>query len=311
MEHPEHCGKPGWSRVSEKTEKVSPMGDFYGWHFKRKLTGKDENSGKNGNGFCNGVHVACPSVISFLFWQLPHGTRRHNMKIIHFALCIMIAVVSLPASLYASGPENPVAGSIRRLYALHANNVGSEHSRWFQETVEAILGNRVAPYSTAVDTSSSGFRVLNGNELGMWTGWIQCRNRGVYTIAVNRSGRLGPAWYLCSLWVNGRCVLSAQRGAIASVNVSLHAGFNDICLIAEGSSNIDNHVELTLKRSDSIKDPSVLSPGALWHEDELDEDDEGGDWVPATTSGTSTSTSQPTQRRAPLNWQDFITDYAP
>lgn len=232
------------------------------------------------------------------------------MKTIHFALGIMIAVAILPNSLCASEPEKPAAGSIRRLYALHANNVGSEHSRWFQETVEGILDNRVAPYSTAVDTSSSGFRVLNGNELGMWTGWIQCRNGGIYTIAVNRSGRLGPAWYLCSLWVNGRPVLSARRGAIASVNVSLHAGFNDICLIAEGSSNIDNHVELTLKRSDSIKDPSTLSPGALWHEDELDKDGEDQDWVPAT-SRTSTSTPQPTQRRAPLNWQDYITDYAP
>lgn len=223
---------------------------------------------------------------------------------------IAVALSTLPNSLYASELQNPVAGSIRRLYAVHANNVGSEHSRWFQETVEGILGNQVVPYSTAVDTSSSGFRVLNGNELGMWTGWIQCRNGGIYTIAVNRSGRLGPAWYLCSLWVNGRPVLSAQRGAIASINVSLHAGFNEIRLIVEGSSNIDNHVELTLKRSDSIKDPSVLSPGALWHEDELDEDDGGGDWVPAI-SGTSTSPSQPTQRRAPLNWQDYITDYAP
>lgn len=232
------------------------------------------------------------------------------MKTLHFTLGLLIALALSPNSLYASEPENPAAGSIRRLYALHANNVGSEHSRWFQETVEAILGNRVAPYSTAVDTSSSGFRGLNGNELGMWTGWIQCRNGGIYTIAVNRIGRLGPGWYLCSLWVNGRCVLSAQRGAIASVNVNLHAGFNEIRLISEGSSNMDNHVELTLKRSDSIKDPASLSPGALWHEDELEEDDEDDDWVPAT-SGSSVPAPRPPSGRASFNIGDFLPDYAP
>lgn len=233
------------------------------------------------------------------------------MKAMHLVFAALFAVFAISPVLHAYEPDIPVPGAVRRIYAVHPHNTGSDHERWHQETVEAILAGRIAPYSTSIDSSSGGFRILNGSEIGMWTGWIQCRNGGTYTLVVNRTSSMGAGWYLFSLWVNGRPLASGRRGATTSFNVPLQAGFNEIRLISEGSSGIDNHVELSLKRSDSVKPPSVLSPGALWHEDEPEEEEDGEeDWVPATPAASAPA-PRPAPRRSSFNIGDYLPDYDP
>lgn len=237
------------------------------------------------------------------------------MKLTLLMHTVLLVALAFPCTLFGDELANPAPGAVRRMYALDPNP-GSDHARWHQDNVEAILGGRLAPYSTGVDTSSGGFKVLQGREMGMWTGWVKCRNAGTYTLVANRvsSNGMGP-WFLFSLWINGRPLATAFRGATASFNVQLNAGFNEIRLIAEGANkHWENYVELLLKRSDSLKEPTLLSPGALWHEDEIeDEDDEDGDWVPATGGKHTAPTSapRPAPSRTRIDWRDAITDYAP
>ena len=103
----------------------------------------------------------------------------------------------------------------------------------------------------------------------MWTGFLKRKNGGVFTLVFSTGGNsLSPCY---SLWVNGSQVISAESQTTA-VNVTLNAGFNEFCLIAD--YQIFKDVTVSIKKKDSPSEPKNIDPGDLWHEDVSDEDED-------------------------------------
>lgn len=199
------------------------------------------------------------------------------MKAMHLALAALVAAVAIPGTLCAAELENPAEGAVRRVYGIEVKHGEGRtaHERYLEEfanTAQRIWRGGATPYQTGVDGDSQ-FRTVSSDgwhsEIAMWTGFLKRKNGGVYTIVVNSGG--GNKWPVYSLWVNGRQVVSAGTGTQA-LDVVLAPGFNEICLVM--SSIRKAGVGLTIKRQDSIKEPTSIGPGDLWHEDELDDEDE-------------------------------------
>lgn len=199
------------------------------------------------------------------------------MNIRKATFCALLAVLALPCALTAGELENPVEGAVRRVYGIEIKHGEGRtaHERYlesFANAAQRIMRGGETPYSVGVD-SDSHFRTISPSgwvsEIAMWSGFLKRKNGGPYTIIINSEG--GNKWPVYSLWVNGRLVVSAGTGTIP-VEVVLNPGFNEICLVMNSIRRYG--LELTIKRADSIKEPTSIGPADLWHEDELDDEDD-------------------------------------
>ena len=185
---------------------------------------------------------------------------------------ILAFVGTCPTSVFANAPENPVQGAVQRLYNFGAKGDGKTHRANFQDLSKSIKRGEEPASSTAVDMKDA-FKTASENgfhpDMGMWTGFLKRKRSGVYTLVFSTNG--GNKFPMYSLWINGKQIVDAET-EITAVDVSLNAGFNEVCLIVEGTAK--NHITLTIKKKDSLKEPKNIGPSDLWHEDEPDDEDD-------------------------------------
>lgn len=187
-------------------------------------------------------------------------------------LAAFALVAILSASVLANEPVNPAEGAVRRIYNVMAKGDGKTHQTNFRDLARAIKTGNLTAYSTSADTSDK-FKTNSDSgyhpDFGMWTGFLKRKNSGIYTIVFDTTG--GNKLPMYSLWVNGVQVIDAETETTA-VDVSLYAGFNEVCLVVEGTAKY--HVAISIKKKDSLKEPTNLGPEDLWHEDEPDDEDD-------------------------------------
>ena len=192
------------------------------------------------------------------------------MKLMHLAIAALLAATVAPAA-HAEELENPAEGAVRRVYNFYSIHKHKEeiHKQNFIETSREILAGVKSAYATEVDRGTT-FKSNGREETAMWMGYLKRKNGGEYTLVVDTNGgnRLSPRY---SLWVNDRQVIVAAS-QLTSVDLYLQPGYNKFLLIVDYVNFHD--VRMSLKKKDSIKDPTQIGPGDFWHEDELDDEDE-------------------------------------
>ena len=194
------------------------------------------------------------------------------------ALAALALAAILPTSAIADEPANPVQGAVRKVFNNELKKIGDgpgatrRYYDDFNNTALSIFRGTVAPYSTSIDTDAS-FRVLTKSgirqEFAMWHGFLKRKNGGVYSFVISTTG--GNIYPIYSLWVNGKRVVDFGTETTAK-DVILYPGFNEICLVVSKTKAKD--ISVSIKKADSLKEPTNIGPGDLWHEDEPDDEDD-------------------------------------
>ena len=102
---------------------------------------------------------------------------------------------------------------------------------------------------------------------GVWEGFLKCKRSANCTVLV-RQARYNGCWY--GLFINGKKIVTGPGQTSATVD--LKAGFNHILLVAQ-NAGAHAPVSISLKATDSTREPKPLTPKDLWYDEKPDEGD--------------------------------------
>ena len=163
-------------------------------------------------------------------------------------------------SVTISDPVNPKPGMVFNGYNMRYANVADMPSVF--EKVAAVK-------TTIVADGKFSYEYFKDVEIsqGVWEGFLKCKRSANCTVLV-RQARYNGCWY--GLFINGKKIVTGHGQTSATVD--LKVGFNHILLVAQ---NAGTHapVSISLKATDSTREPKPLTPKDLWYDEKPDEGD--------------------------------------
>ncbi|MBR5625050.1 hypothetical protein IKW72_08655 [bacterium] len=165
----------------------------------------------------------------------------------------LIAEASAPS---IADPVNPKEGMVFKGYYLDVDK---------KSEIPGALEKAAPVKTTVVKTEYFSWNQFSDDTKishGLWEGFLKCKRSAVCTIVIKQDNWQGNA---CILFVNGKKVCSGYGQQ--SVDVEMKAGFNHIKLIA-----YNKPVAMYLSPKGSTKDPKLLSPAIMFHDEKPEED---------------------------------------
>ena len=186
-----------------------------------------------------------------------------STKLMTIALCAMACtaatafaeddlIASATPSATIADPVNPKPGMIFKGYDLRKVNI-SELDKCATVKTTVVADDKF---------SLEKFRNVRVSQ-GVWEGFLKGK-RSVNCTVVAQQPTYNGCWY--TLFINGKEIVggSGQK----SRKFDLKAGFNHVKLVAQG-----HPVHITIKATDSLKDPRPMTPKDLFYDEKPEEDD--------------------------------------
>jgi len=169
-------------------------------------------------------------------------------------------VASATPTAKIADPVNPRPGMVFKGY-----NIEQLYGNKFTE-LPTVLQKAATVKSTVVNTEKFTFDHFKSEKIshGVWEGFLKCK-RSVNCTFLLKQERGCNAGYI--LFVNGERVISGEGQG--SVKVDMKAGYNHIKLY----SQYEYPVSISLKATDSLKEPKPLTPKDMFYDEKPDDGD--------------------------------------
>lgn len=176
-------------------------------------------------------------------------------KLTTAAFAALALAATIPASVLAADPVNPVPGALCNLYPSQ-NQSGS-----YESIAEALSQKPSAAtfIDTASDFKASGRKQGIDTVWGVWTGWMKIDRAGTYTFIAD-----GGDYY--SIRINGKECASGNGQEV--FNVELNIGFNSVVIYKKY-----NKLTITYRRAGSLKEPVAFGPKDMFYDKDAVEED--------------------------------------
>lgn len=204
------------------------------------------------------------------------GKRKMNpTKLMAVALCAAACVTTTAVAeddfgiesaspVVIADPVNPQPGTVLSGYKAPAS---SPKNNWYKDSVTSLP--KTPAIKTIVDTSDDfSLKPLGATEsnVGMWSGFLKCKQSGVYTLTLT-GGKVVSEGY--SLRVNGKQAIARGRGE-TSADVAMKVGWNKVELVCKFARN--SRLNVAYKPKESLSEARPLTPAMLFHDQKPEED---------------------------------------
>ena len=156
-------------------------------------------------------------------------------------------------------PVNPKPGMVFKGYNVNGSRDMFELATQLEKC--AAVKKTVAPGEKFAPREFRDVHIIEG----VWEGFIKCKRSANCTVLLqqNQFGSYGPGY---ALFINGKKFISGS--AQHSGMIDLKAGFNHIKLVVR-----ENPVSISLKATESTREPKPVTPKDMWYDDKPDEGD--------------------------------------
>ena len=170
----------------------------------------------------------------------------------------IVASATPPAKI--ADPVNPKPGMVFKGY-----DVNYVYGDKFAE-LPTVLQKATAVKTMVVNAERFTFDYSKSEKIshGVWEGFLKCKRSANCTFLLKQE-QGGGAGYI--LFVNGERVICGEGQG--SVKVDMKAGYNHIKLY----SQYKYPVSISLKATDSLKEPKPLTPKDMFYDDKPDDGD--------------------------------------